>query len=130
MYIVSKAGLHVVIIIMILVNHHHDHQKVNDYEEDNAEYGVESVGWIAAHLKAKDMGWAQQSYQSLSSQQHQTPVKPENLAHCFVTALHELLTFDTGLSWHDTYFIDKNTKQARQNVTETLLLSCSRHWTP
>ena len=31
--------------------------KVNDYEEDNAEYGVESIGWIAAHLKAKDMGW-------------------------------------------------------------------------
>jgi len=30
--------------------------QVNDYEEDNAEYGVESVGWIAAHLKAKDMG--------------------------------------------------------------------------
>ena len=29
---------------------------MNDYEEDNAEYGVESVGWIAAHLKAKDMG--------------------------------------------------------------------------
>ena len=30
---------------------------MNDYEEDNAEYGVESVGWIAAHLKAKNMGW-------------------------------------------------------------------------
>jgi len=30
--------------------------QVNDYEEDNANYGEDSVGWIAAHLKAKDMG--------------------------------------------------------------------------
>ena len=39
-------------------NHHPDviTLKVNDYEEDNAEYGVDSVGWISAHLKAKDMG--------------------------------------------------------------------------
>ena len=31
-------------------------QAVNDYEEDNAEYGVASVGKITAHLQAKDMG--------------------------------------------------------------------------
>ena len=30
--------------------------QVNDYEEDNAEYGKESIGKITAHLKAKDMG--------------------------------------------------------------------------
>ena len=29
---------------------------MNDYEEDNAEYGKESIGKITAHLKAKDMG--------------------------------------------------------------------------
>ena len=111
---------------MILVNHHHDHQKVNDYEEDNAEYGVESVGWIAAHLKAKDMGWAHHINMYIGFN-----IQPlENLAHCFVIALPESLTFDTGLSWYDTYFTDKNTKQARQNVTETLLLSCGRCWNP
>ena len=31
-------------------------QAVNDYEEDNAEYGVASVGKITARLQAKDMG--------------------------------------------------------------------------
>lgn len=30
--------------------------QVNDYEEDNANYGTESVGKIVAHLQAKDMG--------------------------------------------------------------------------
>ena len=30
--------------------------QVNDYEEDNAEYGKESVGKITAHLRAKDIG--------------------------------------------------------------------------
>jgi len=30
--------------------------QVNDYEEDNAEYGKESIGKIAAHLTARDMG--------------------------------------------------------------------------
>ena len=30
--------------------------QVNDYEEDNAEYGKESIGKITAHLKAKDIG--------------------------------------------------------------------------
>ena len=30
--------------------------QVNDYEEDNTEYGTESVGWISAHLQAKDIG--------------------------------------------------------------------------
>ena len=30
--------------------------QVNDYEEDNAEYGTESIGKIAAHLKARDIG--------------------------------------------------------------------------
>jgi hypothetical protein len=29
---------------------------VNDYEEDNAHYGTNSIGKITAHLKAKDMG--------------------------------------------------------------------------
>ena len=29
---------------------------VNDYEEDNAEYGKASIGKITAHLKASDMG--------------------------------------------------------------------------
>ena len=29
---------------------------VNDYEEDNVEYGQESVARITAHLTAKDMG--------------------------------------------------------------------------
>ena len=29
---------------------------VNDYEEDNAHYGMESIGKITAHLKAKNMG--------------------------------------------------------------------------
>ena len=31
-------------------------EAVNDYEEDNAEYGVASVGKITAKLQAKDMG--------------------------------------------------------------------------
>ena len=31
-------------------------EAVNDYEEDNAEYGVASVGKITARLQAKDMG--------------------------------------------------------------------------
>ena len=30
--------------------------QVNDYEEDNANYGTESIGKITAHLKAKTMG--------------------------------------------------------------------------
>ena len=30
--------------------------QVNDYEEDNAEYGSESIGKISAHLKARDIG--------------------------------------------------------------------------
>eukprot|EP00092_Neocalanus_flemingeri_P016158 GFUD01017488.1.p1 GENE.GFUD01017488.1~~GFUD01017488.1.p1 ORF type:complete len:796 (-),score=158.21 GFUD01017488.1:53-2440(-) len=30
--------------------------QVNDYEEDNAQYGQESIGHISAHLKAKDIG--------------------------------------------------------------------------
>lgn len=30
--------------------------QVNDYEEDNAEYGKESIGKISAHLTAKDIG--------------------------------------------------------------------------
>merc|ERR1712232_34397 len=31
-------------------------QAVNDYEEDNANYGKGSLGKITAHLKARDMG--------------------------------------------------------------------------
>ena len=30
--------------------------QVNDYEEDNADYGKKSVGKITAHLKARDIG--------------------------------------------------------------------------
>lgn len=30
--------------------------QVNDYEEDNADYGTESIGKISAHLQAKDIG--------------------------------------------------------------------------
>jgi len=30
--------------------------QVNDYEEDNAEYGKDSIGKISAHLTAKEMG--------------------------------------------------------------------------
>ena len=97
---------------------------MNDYEEDNAEYGVESVGWIAAHLKAKDMGWGH----------HINIQLQENLSHCCVNALSLILkslTFNMGLSLYDAlYFIDKNTKQTRKNVTETLLLNGGRRWTP
>ena len=42
--------------IIGMINSKYIFDEVNDYEEDNANYGEDSVGWIAAHLKAKDMG--------------------------------------------------------------------------
>jgi hypothetical protein len=46
-----------------LASHRHLHHwvflidaSVNDYEEDNAEYGKESLGTIRAHLQARDLG--------------------------------------------------------------------------